>query len=404
MKAGTRQLTPPVIEARAPRRVRFLSSLLVVASSLLIVEGVKQRHTLAPVATLLLVARHPHLVSRGTLSQTPKLLRMLHNSEVGPLQEFCDACPAQCLGAVLPQLLFGLDVDSIVGVLAPLVNLPGLHAALVAMMTQVDACIIIKILSGASCDNLKVLLHAKPKNLTQLVTAVDDDRIGAMLVPVQHVPAAVRDMVDCLEHPERAGALVNHVDPDVLVWLLQEAAGSTIANLVNAFEPKDLEASGSLLNFLQCLEGEHRLTQEFVAPFVEQVPPAVVAKLVQRVKAQNLLEALRRTEAAGAARILENTNVDFVIRLWNGPLEDAVTSMSQRLSELERNKIAATAVKMATDGMDYGLERMESKVRRGKLLRRGHQNTQYRLGDFSRGFISSQIEHFKCCTSRREAV
>lgn len=362
-------------------------------------EGFKKRHTTAPISTLALVFQHPHLVSFGILSQTPKLLLMLHNSEVGPLKSFCDACPAQCLGTVLPELLSGLRVDAIESVLAPLVNLPHLHGALVAMMTQVDATIIIEILNGSSFERLEILLCAQPIKLTQLVTAVDEDRVHAMLLPLQSVPAAVRDMVDALENPERAGAVVNYVDPLVLVWLLQCATGSAIANLMNAFLPHDFEASGCIVYFLQKLEGERRLSQEFVAIFVQLVPPAVVAELVQRVSAEKLLEALRRVGPEGIARILANTNVDFVIRLWNGPLEGAVTFMAGTLSEIERNRIAAKALKKATDGMDYGLVRMESHVRRGKLQRRGRQHTQYRVGDFSRGFLS---KHLKFCNPRRE--
>merc|ERR1712151_386380 len=138
-----------------------------------------------------------------------------------------------------------------------------------------------------------------------------------MLVPVSSNPTAVLDLVASSHHPERSAFVVNHVNPEVLVWLLEGVAGSRIAAIMDAFEPRDFEEQGSFILFMRELEGERRLSTEKVAPFCNLVEPEVLAQLVQDVSAEKLLEVLRRVGAEGVARLLRSTNIELIIRLWN---------------------------------------------------------------------------------------
>jgi hypothetical protein len=222
-----------------------------------------------------------------------------------------------------------------------------------------------------------------------------------MLVPVTRNPAAVLDMIASSQHPERAGAVVNYVDPEVLVWLLEGVAGSRIAEIMDAFEPHDFEANGTFITFLKQLEGERRLSLEKVAPFCTIVEPVVLAQLVQCVSADKLLEVLRRVGAEGVARLLTSTNVELIIRLWNGPLEDIVTECAGSLSNMQRNPTAAAAVKTTTDSVNAGYTAVVKKGNRGKEFRGSRASTAYRLGDFSRGLMADFIDampSWNCCT------
>jgi len=117
------------------------------------------------------------------------------------------------------------------------------------------------------------------------------------------------------------------------------------------------------------LEGNQVLTEDRVAPFIELVEPATLAQLVQEVKAENLLDVLGRLGAVAVARILENTNIDFIIRLWNGPLEKTVNVFASSLSELEKHPVAASSIKRVTDTLNVGLTFVDKRLHRGKARR-----------------------------------
>ena len=70
------------------------------------------------------------------------------------------------------------------------------------------------------------------------------------------------------------------------------------------------------------------------------------------VKADQLLEVLRRVEVEGVARILEHTNMDLVLRVFNGPLEAAVGTFASSLAEAMRHPTAASTVKQMTDRLN----------------------------------------------------
>jgi len=219
-----------------------------------------------------------------------------------------------------------------------------------------------------------------------------------MLVPVSSNPSAVLDLVAASHHPERSGAVVNHVNPEVLVWLLEEVAGSRIAAIMDAFEPHDFEAQGSFILFMRDLEGERRLSREKVGPFCNLVEPEVLAQLVQGVSAEKLLEVLRRVGAEGVARLLRSTNIELIIRLWNGPLEDVVTNNAGTLSSMQRNPTTAAAVKTTTDSLNAGYTAMLRKGALGKRLRGSRTASACRLSDYSRGFFADVIDAINCCT------
>jgi hypothetical protein len=300
--------------------------------------------------------------------------------------------------------LANLDRDKINGVLAPLLNAPELHSTLVAMLTKIDTCVLAEVLNGVSLKNFLTLFRAPCDSLIALVSAVDKPRISAMLVPVNRNPSAVVDLVAAAQNPDRTGAVVNHVNPEVLVWLLEGVPGYRIAAILELFEPRDLEPQGSFIAFLQNLEGERRLSMEKVAPFCCLVEPEVLVQLVQGVSADKLLEVLRRVGAEGVARLLSSTNVELIIRLWNGPLEDVVTLAAGGLSNMQRNPTAAVAVKKTTDSMNAAYTAALKTGDRGKRLRGGRTKSMYRLTDFGRGLFADCVDatpKLNCCTIPR---
>eukprot|EP00928_Gymnodinium_smaydae_P034728 TRINITY_DN24547_c0_g1_i1.p1 TRINITY_DN24547_c0_g1~~TRINITY_DN24547_c0_g1_i1.p1 ORF type:complete len:193 (-),score=34.29 TRINITY_DN24547_c0_g1_i1:94-672(-) len=127
--------------------------------------------------------------------------------------------------------------------------------------------------------------------------------------------------------------------------------------------------------------------------------------LIQGVSAHKLLEVLRRIGAENVATILANTNVDFIIRLWNGPLESAVSFFAGGLSEVEKHRLPAFTIKKVTDKVNSRFLAYDRKVQRGKELRLARRESLHRRGDFRRGLMGDVVENIRalrCCAPARQ--
>mmetsp|Transcript_96855 Transcript_96855/g.250492 ORF Transcript_96855/g.250492 Transcript_96855/m.250492 type:complete len:292 (-) Transcript_96855:577-1452(-) len=132
--------------------------------------------------------------------------------------------------------------------------------------------------------------------------------------------------------------------------------------------------------------------------------PTIVAQLVQGVKAKQLLDILRRVEVDRIGVLLQNTNIDLVVRLFNGPLEAAVGGVAGHLAgAMMLDPRAAKGVKQLTDALHGGILGLDKAV--DKAVRRGAQERSkggeegggqgHVFGDFTRGLFADVADKSK---------
>mmetsp|Transcript_146552 Transcript_146552/g.468085 ORF Transcript_146552/g.468085 Transcript_146552/m.468085 type:complete len:401 (+) Transcript_146552:163-1365(+) len=305
----------------------------------------------APWSSAKLVLHNPYMASPGVLAHPFQVIALLKKCEVGKLDLFCSACPAEVVQEALPQLLRHVERQQLVSVLVPLLNNVELHAPLVSMLRRVDVLRLAEILNGALPGKLDILLRCPGETVVDITCAVKDDRVSAMLALANHAPDKLLDLVSNCPGPEKAAAFVNFVEPEVVIWLLDSASPLCLAQLLGYFEVAELRSDGPLMRFLGHLDGERRLTKGIVGPFLLLVKPAVVAQLVREVTAEQLFKVLSHVGPHGVARILENTNVDLIIRMWTGSLESLVVFGAAPLSAIQKDCRAAATIKQVTDSI-----------------------------------------------------
>jgi len=306
---------------------------------------------------------HPHLAGLKNLLHPFGLVALLHSCEVGVMHSFCDTCPAETLNIALPELLRHCSTKQLATVLAPLLNDASLHQSLVLILQRVDARRIARIINNVLPEKLDIVLRCPANAVVALVNTVEDGRIPSMLQLVNYAPSALFALLTHAIDCDKAASVVNHVDAEVILGLLGRVSSFRIARVLEAFPPADFGSGGRFIQFLKHLEGERKLTQDKVAPFLQLIDPEVVARLVQGVDGVQLLEVLRSVGAEGVARILENTNIDLIISMWNGPLELAVSLGAGPLSALQKDARAAKAIKAVTDKVQLGIEHCRPLMR-----------------------------------------
>jgi hypothetical protein len=211
---------------------------------------------------------------------------------------------------------------------------------------------------------LDIVLRCEGDLLATLLHAVHDSRISMMLLPLMHNPRCLLTLLTRSSDFKKLAAVVNYVEPEVILWILDRVTAWRLANIVDSFNEDQLEPEGCFIVLMQNLQGQKQFVLEEVAPFLQLIYPRVVAQLVQEVPARRLLKVLRQVGAAGVARILENTNVDLIIRLWNGPMRCAVALGAEPLSFLQRSATLATGIRQLTDHVESGLAALD--VRSGE--------------------------------------
>jgi hypothetical protein len=288
-----------------------------------------------------------------------KLLALLRHVEVGMLERFCDACTAPILRAALPELLRLVEHKPLVEVLAPLLNNSALHESLFKLMRRVDIPRIARIVNEVGPGKLDIALRCEGDLLATLLRTVHDSRISMMLLPLIHKPHCLLTLLQSSSDFKKLAAVVNYVEPEVILWILGRVTAWRLAAIVDSFTEHQLEPEGCFTVLMQNLQGQKQFVQEEVAPFLQMIPPRVVAQLVQGVPSHKFLKVLRHIGAAEVVRILENTNVDLIIRLWNGPLRCTVALGAQPLSFLQRNVALAAGIRQITDHVESGLAALD---------------------------------------------
>jgi len=186
----------------------------------------------APWASAKLVLHNPYMASPRVLAHPFQVIALLKNCEVGKLDLFCAACPAAVMQDALPQLLRHIERQQLVSVLVPLLNNVELHAPLVSMLRRVDVLRLADILNGALPGKLDILLRCPGERVVDIICAVKNDRVSAMLALVNHAPDKLLDLMANCPGPEKAAAFVNFVEPEVVIWLLDSASPMCLAHLL----------------------------------------------------------------------------------------------------------------------------------------------------------------------------
>lgn len=78
-------------------------------------------------------------------------------------------------------------------------------------------------------------------------------------------------------------------------------------------------------------------------------PPFTLFSTPAQAEALKLLKVLESLELSGVLRLLEHTNADFVVRLFNGPLDSVVATMAGSVAEALVDRQIAGLVKHGTD-------------------------------------------------------
>jgi len=332
----------------------------------------QQNYLSAPLSMAQLVLHHPHLASLGNLLHPGKLVALLRHCELGKLERFCDACPPSILKKSLPELLRRVGHKPLVKVLAPLLNNVALHESLAKFLKGVDARRISHIVNEVAPGRLDIVLRCPGDSLATLVCAVDDCRVPTMLLPLIHKPNSLLTLLMRSSDFDKLATVVNYIEPEVILWILGRVSAWRLVRILDSFTKQQLEPEGCFNVLLWHLQGDKHFTQEEVAPFLQLIDPDVVAQLVHGVPAHRLLKVLRHVGASGVARILENTNVDLIVRLWNGPLRRAVTLSAEPLSILQKSATVAAGIRQLSDQVELGLATYDN-LRSG--YSRGSQST-----------------------------
>lgn len=292
---------------------------------------------------------------------------MLRHSEVGAVRALCEAVPEETLSGLLPEILRGIERHRIPEALAPVLNDIANIPTLAALMGVLDAGSMVMMLNAVPARKLRIILGAPPDSLAKLVSHVQLGKVESVLIPVVQEPdELLRDTLvpllrEC-RHPERIAAAVNHSEPEVLFRLIREVEAWRLAALVDAMDAEDFEEEGAAVVLLQALADERGLLRDKAVPLLNGSDPATMATMIQKVSAQDLLDILRRVQVSGLQRLLENTNVELVVRIFNGPLEHAVGLVAGGLAEALRNPVAAKLMKNTTDSLGYHMVRADRAV------------------------------------------
>jgi len=119
--------------------------------------------------------------------------------------------------------------------------------------------------------------------------------------------------------------------------------------------------------------------------------------LLRGVRAKQLLGVLHEVDVDGVLLLMEHANVELVVKLCNGPLEDVVTRFAGSLALVLRHDAAAKAVGQVTDSLNSGLQAaagfvqdVRDTVDRGKTSRGSQAERPYVFGDFTRGLLAQR--------------
>eukprot|EP00445_Apocalathium_hangoei_P007057 CAMPEP_0203842814 /NCGR_PEP_ID=MMETSP0359-20131031/2215_1 /ASSEMBLY_ACC=CAM_ASM_000338 /TAXON_ID=268821 /ORGANISM="Scrippsiella Hangoei, Strain SHTV-5" /LENGTH=819 /DNA_ID=CAMNT_0050757473 /DNA_START=49 /DNA_END=2508 /DNA_ORIENTATION=- len=329
--------------------------------------GVSAPRAFGPCSAASLVFRHPALVNCAVVRESGKALTLLRHSEVGAVRALCEAVPEETLSGLLPEILRGIERHRIPEALAPVLNDVANIPTLAALMGVLDAGSMVMMLNAVPSRKLRIILGAPPDSLAKLVSHVQPGKVESVLIPVLQEPDELlrETLVPLLRecrHPERIAAAANHSEPEVLFRLIREVEAWRLAALVDALDGEDFEEEGAAVVLLRALADERGLLRDKAVPLVNGSDPATMATLIQKVSAQDLLDILRRVEVSGLQRLLENTNVELVVRIFNGPLEHAVGLVAGGLAEALRNPVAAKLMKNTTDSLGYHMVRADRAV------------------------------------------
>ena len=251
------------------------------------------------------------------------------------------------------------------------------------------------VLNRAPKGKLSIVLKAPVEVLVPVVSATTAGSARDVLIPVLQEPDEVLNgtlvpLLGLVKEPERMAMVVNQVSAEVLVPILRGVRPEPLAEILNGLTEEDLSPEGPAAQLLVRL-GETATTIALadakVVPLMDQAEPSKMVRLVQGIPAEKLLPVLESLEIKEVLTLLENTNADFVVRLFNGPLDSVVSTMAGSFAVALADRNIAELVKHSTDTIQAGLAKADDVLARGQQAR-GEGSTGYQFGDLTRGLLS----------------
>jgi len=320
---------------------------------------VPDQQNFRPCPIISLLWEHPSLLAYATVRHPLKSVALISNTDVVAVRDFCTIVPDERLGAVLPCLLDRVSWSRCRELLAPLLNPPDVRATVARLTLLLDAHPIVEVVEAVHPQQLAIVLRAPCEAIVALVGAIDVGRITTVLIPVLREPTALLEgnvvpLITRVQHPELIAAIMNQVQPLIILWMIRGLDADQLVALVDALLPEDLEPDSTVTMLLRELADRPDIVQEKVLPLLRNSEPTNIVQLMRGVRAGQLLAVLQCVEVEGVVRLLENTNAELVVRLFDS-LEATVTSVAGGLAGAMRHTPIATTVRHVTDALNDGL-------------------------------------------------
>ncbi|CAL1138796.1 unnamed protein product [Cladocopium goreaui] len=291
-------------------------------------------------------------------------------------------------------------------VLVPLLSSAELQPQVLAMLNSLGSSgAMLVVLNSAPKGKLSIVLKAPVEVLVPVVSATTAGSARDVLVPVlqesdELLSGTLVPLLGLVTEPERMAMVVNQVQAKVLIPILRGVRAEKLAAILNGLNKEDLALSGCAGQLLQLLGTAGRLPAlEKVVPLMDQAESGKMLRLVQGIPAEKMLDVLQSLETKDVLRLLEtlgssalpaisrNTNADFVVRLFNGPLDSVVSTMAGSVASALTDRTIAELVKHSTDTIQAGLAKADDVLARGQQAR-GGDAMGYQFGDLTRGLLS----------------
>eukprot|EP00931_Biecheleriopsis_adriatica_P086003 TRINITY_DN60742_c0_g1_i1.p1 TRINITY_DN60742_c0_g1~~TRINITY_DN60742_c0_g1_i1.p1 ORF type:complete len:578 (+),score=141.46 TRINITY_DN60742_c0_g1_i1:43-1734(+) len=321
---------------------------------------------------LSLARNHPKmtrsLMSFTALRSPHKVNALLRHTDARAVHHLCNDIPEHKLTEVLSMLMSeGVSFEKFEKVVVPLLRHPQMAKKLAHLLRVVETKTVLQIVNDVAPEKITKVLDIRTEALVSLMAAVDANRVPVVLIPVlggscEQLESSLVPLVDQVEKPERIAQLVNTCEPNILIWFLYGAPthegeelndgvdAKALAAILNQFNEEDLQPNGCAVKLLQQLADNRGLVREKVTPLLKSAKPEKLVPLIQGIDAAKLLNVLRSVKnVEGVLRLLENTNLDIVVRIFNGPLDKAGALVAGDVAQLVSVPEYAEFLKNATD-------------------------------------------------------
>jgi hypothetical protein len=325
-----------------------------------------------------------------------KSLALLRHADVHALNQLLDRAPKERLNLALSSLFQTVSRAHFENTFVPLVSTKELCGNLVTLLCVLAPADLGLFIREAPCQNLAIVLTAPEDKLSAFMAGIHADRLASSVVPIMQGPPELISgkLVPLLyktDHPERIAALVNFIEPSILLAILREIPLSRIDALINALEEDDVTPRGALIQLMGSLVTEPHLVNEKVIPVIQQAPVNKLMPFLKRVRPDLIIPLLRLNDVDSVVRLIEHTNVELVGTLSDIHIEHGVAVAAGALAKALSNPTAACVIAKAMDALGNGIQTVDVAKNEGKRARGAAAQDAYRLGDVTRGVTAKLL-------------